>query len=191
MNWNPPGERNASPSLKIRRVRRQGGRVECNKTADCTFLIFEFAWIRLTLRVRLDIDRQFFADKYCRFWFDNHKLADVDIAFGEFTGSRKVGNMRSGKERRKSERFQHTSAVLHSTIPPDFFYRGTMHNYSAEGLYFESNEDLLQGDEISISIQNPPRQFHKAPQEYFDVEIMWCKVLKGVNYQVGYGAKIK
>ena len=99
--------------------------------------------------------------------------------------------MRSGKERRKSERFQHISAVLHSTTPPDFFYRGTMHNYSSEGLYFESNEDLLQGDEISISIQNPPLQFHKAPQEYFDVEIMWCKVLKGVNYQVGYGAKIK
>ncbi len=99
--------------------------------------------------------------------------------------------MRSGPERRKSERFKHSSAVLHSTQPPDFYYRGTMHNYSTEGLYFESNEDLMQGDAISISIQNPPQSFHKNPQEYFDVEIMWCEVLGGAVYQVGYGAKIK
>jgi hypothetical protein len=98
--------------------------------------------------------------------------------------------MLTGKERRKSERFNYTSAVLHSTNPPDFFYRGTMHNFSSEGLYFESNEDLLQGDEISISILNPPQQLNKEPQEYFDVEIMWCEVLRGTTYQVGYGAKI-
>ena len=98
--------------------------------------------------------------------------------------------MRPGKERRKSERFKYTSAVLHSTNPPDFFYRGIMHNFSSEGLYFESNEDLLQGDEISISILNPPQQFNKEPQEYFDVEIMWCEVQPGAKYQVGYGAKI-
>jgi hypothetical protein len=98
--------------------------------------------------------------------------------------------MLTGKERRKSERLKYTSAVLHSTNPPDFFYRGTMHNFSSEGLYFESNEDLLQGDEISISILNPPQQFNKEPREYFDVEIMWCEVLRGATYQVGYGAKI-
>ena len=98
--------------------------------------------------------------------------------------------MRTGIERRKSERFKYKSAVLHSTNPPDFFYRGTLHNFSSEGLYFESNEDLLQGDEISISIQNPPRQLHKEPQEYFNIKIMWCKVLQGSSYQVGYGARI-
>jgi len=65
-----------------------------------------------------------------------------------------------------------------------------MHNFSAEGLYFESNEDLLQGDEISISIKNPPPPFNKRPREYFDIKIMWCKVLQGTSYQVGYGAKI-
>jgi hypothetical protein len=98
--------------------------------------------------------------------------------------------MRTGIERRESERFQYRSAVLHSTNPSDFFYRGTMHNYSTGGLYFESNEDLLQGDEISISIQNPPPPFNRKPQEYFDVKIMWCLVLQGTAYQVGYGAKL-
>jgi len=98
--------------------------------------------------------------------------------------------MRTGIERRKNERFEHKSAILHSTNPPDFFYRGTMHNYSNEGLYFESNEDLLQGDEISMSIQNPPQQYDMKPQEYFNVRIMWCKVLQGATYQVGYGVKL-
>lgn len=98
--------------------------------------------------------------------------------------------MHTGIERREMERFQCKSAILHSTNPPDFFYRGTMHNFSNGGLYFESNEDLLQGDEISISIQNPPQQLNKKPQEYFDVKIMWCRVLQGATYQVGYGAKI-
>ena len=98
--------------------------------------------------------------------------------------------MRTGIERRKSERIEHTSAILHSTNPPDFFYRGTMHNFSATGLYFESDEDLVQGDEISISIQNPPAQLTMKPREYFDVQIRWCKVLQDTAYQVGYGAKI-
>ena len=98
--------------------------------------------------------------------------------------------MNTGIERRESERIEHKSAILHSTNPPDFFYRGDMHNFSTGGLYFESNEDLLQGDEISISIQSPPRQLAMQPREYFDVQIMWCKVLQGTAYQVGYGAKI-
>jgi hypothetical protein len=99
-------------------------------------------------------------------------------------------DMHTGIERRRSKRFNYKSALLHSTNPPDFYYRGTMHNYSTEGLYFESNEDLFQGDEISLSIQNPPRQFNKQPQEYFKIKIMWCKVLHSSTYQVGYGARL-
>jgi hypothetical protein len=98
--------------------------------------------------------------------------------------------MHTGIDRRESERIKYKSALLHSTNPPDFFYRGAMHNFSTGGLYFESNEDLLQGDEISISIQNPPQPFNKKPQEYFDVKIMWCKVLQDAAHQVGYGAKL-
>ena len=98
--------------------------------------------------------------------------------------------MNTGIERRESERIEHKSAILHSTNPPDFFYRGTMQNFSIAGLYFESDEDLVQGDKISISIQNPPTQLTMKPREYFDVQIMWCKVLQGTAYQVGYGAKI-
>ena len=93
-------------------------------------------------------------------------------------------------ERRKSERINYQSAIMHNTRPPDFFYSGTMYNFSTEGLYFESNEDLLQGDEISISIKEPPAHFLKTPGHYVDVKIMWCQDLQGASYQVGYGAKL-
>jgi hypothetical protein len=65
-----------------------------------------------------------------------------------------------------------------------------MYNFSTDGLYFESNEDLLQGDEISISIKAPPAPFLKKSDPYMDVKIMWCRDLQGSSYQVGYGAKL-
>jgi len=71
-----------------------------------------------------------------------------------------------------------------------FFYRGTMYNFSKEGLYFESNEDLLKGHEISISILKPPQKFTKKPHQYFDIKIMWCLEIKGSSYRLGYGAKL-
>jgi hypothetical protein len=98
--------------------------------------------------------------------------------------------MQPGFERRKSERIECNAVLLHNTNPPDFFYRGTMYNFSTGGLYFESDQDLLPGDEISISITNPPPQFAKKNHQYFDVRIMWCSVLRGASYQVGYGAKL-
>lgn len=99
--------------------------------------------------------------------------------------------MQSGMERRKSKRIDCNAAILHNTSPADFFYRGTMYNFSAEGLYFESDEDLMQGDEITISIKNPPPQFSKNSRQYFDVKIMWCQVLQDSSFQVGYGAMLK
>ena len=99
--------------------------------------------------------------------------------------------MHTGLERRENKRFKCNTAILHNTCPPDFFYRGTMYNYSAEGLYFESDEDLMQGDEITLSIKNPPPPFLEKAEQYFEVRIMWCKVLQGSEYQVGYGASLK
>ena len=95
-----------------------------------------------------------------------------------------------GKERREYERFPCKAQILHSTNPTDFFYSATMYNFSKRGLYFESNEDLLKGHEISISIKKPPQQFLIKPRQHFDVKIMWCRVTEKSSYQLGYGAKI-
>ena len=98
--------------------------------------------------------------------------------------------MNKDTERRISERIKYKSAIMHNTNPPDFFYSGTMYNFSIGGLYFESDQDLLQGDEISLSIKKPPAPFIKKTDQYFDVKIMWCEDLQGSSYQVGYGAKL-
>lgn len=98
--------------------------------------------------------------------------------------------MSIGIERREHERFPCETTILHDTSPPDFFYKGTMYNFSKKGMYFESNEDLLQGHEISISIKKPPQQFTIKPHQKFSVKIMWYQELQGSSYQSGYGAKI-
>lgn len=98
--------------------------------------------------------------------------------------------MPTGNERREHERFPCEIPILHDTSPPDFFYKGTMYNFSKKGLYFESNEDLLKGHEISISIKKPQQQFTVKPNQNFSVKIMWHQELQGSSYQIGYGAKI-
>jgi len=105
-------------------------------------------------------------------------------------GPAEGGKMQIGRERRKNERIRYQSAILHNTNPPDFFFRGTMFNFSQDGLYFESNEDLLEGDEISVSIKQPPQQFVFNTDQYLDVKIMWCRQLQDSSYQIGYGAKL-
>ena len=79
---------------------------------------------------------------------------------------------------------------MHNTNPPDFFYSGTMYNFSTGGLYFESNEDLLKGDEISVSVKEPPEHLTNKNEQYIDVKIMWAKDLQDSSYQVGYGAML-
>ncbi|MGD1973403.1 MAG: PilZ domain-containing protein [Desulfobacterales bacterium] len=93
-------------------------------------------------------------------------------------------------ERREHERFPCETTILHDTSPPDFFHKGIMCNFSKKGLYFESNEYLLQGQEISISINKPPQRFAIRPRQNFSVKIMWYRELQGSSYQSGYGAKI-
>ena len=75
--------------------------------------------------------------------------------------------MAIGIERREYERFPCETPILHDTSPPDFFYKGTMYNFSEKGLYFESNEDLLQGHEISISIKETTTAIYKEVRSSF------------------------
>jgi hypothetical protein len=98
--------------------------------------------------------------------------------------------MGKGIERRKRKRIEYKSTIMHDTNPPDFFYSGTMYNFSTDGLYFESNEDLLTGDQISILIKEPPQHFKKNSDQYMVVKIMWARDLHDSSYQAGYGAML-
>ena len=98
--------------------------------------------------------------------------------------------MSSANERRKNARLPCEAPILHNTCPADFFYRGTVYNFCKGGLYFESNEDLLQGHEVTISMKNPPLKFGEKSHQYFDVKIIWCRELQGSTYLLSYGAKL-
>ena len=95
-----------------------------------------------------------------------------------------------GIDQREYKRFPCETLILHNTSPPDFFYKGTMYNFCKKGLYFESDEDILQGHEITISISKPPQQFTKKSHQYFDVKIIWYRELQNSSYQIGYGAEL-
>jgi hypothetical protein len=90
-------------------------------------------------------------------------------------------------ERRGSERTRCNYDILHNTAPVDFFYKGRVLDYSGVGLYFESNEDMLPGDEISILIRNTTNN----EAYYLDVKIQWYKELQGSKFKLGYGASLK
>jgi hypothetical protein len=103
------------------------------------------------------------------------------------TGNPEEGEMNSLKNRRKSERIRCKKNILHNTQPADFFRRGKVFNYSERGLYFESNVDLREEDEISLLVK---RHSH-GKTHVLDVKIVWCRELQNSSFDVGYGATLK
>jgi hypothetical protein len=90
-------------------------------------------------------------------------------------------------DRRKNERFKCEKDILHNTKPSDFFYRGKVLNHSKKGLYFESNVDLLPGDDIFVLVKKRSNDVTYS----LKVEIIWCKELQGTSFDLGYGAKLR
>ena len=90
-------------------------------------------------------------------------------------------------DRRESERVKCKKAILHNTNPSDFFYRGEVLNYSKKGLYFESNMDLLPGDDIFILVKKRSNEVTYS----LKVKIIWCKELQETSFDLGYGAKLR
>jgi len=74
--------------------------------------------------------------------------------------------------------------ISHDIVIPDIHYDGIISNLSSGGIYFESNEQILTGDEISIMV----RKLNKE-EITFDVSIIWKKELFNSSFRFGYGAK--
>ncbi len=68
---------------------------------------------------------------------------------------------------------------------------GQMHNYCADGMYFETESALLPGSDICIKEKN--YQLHDAiPEIYagFSAEVMWCKKMTiGTEVRFGIGVQ--
>ena len=92
--------------------------------------------------------------------------------------------------RRANRRYVHETDILHDVVLSDNFYDGKIYNFSNDGVYFESNEIILPGDEISITIIKIQQKVIADTQKIFDVEILWQKDVQGSSFRYGYGAKL-
>ena len=74
--------------------------------------------------------------------------------------------------------------IKHDVVIPDIHYDGTISNLSSGGIYFQSNERILTGDEISVTVKKL-----NGEEITFDVCIIWKKALPNSTYRFGYGAQ--
>ena len=68
------------------------------------------------------------------------------------------------------------------------FYYATMHNFSGDGMYCESDRPLKPGTTLTIWLDNLP--FKSAPKIYLGV-IKRCVKLENDDYSYPYGLGIK
>ena len=74
--------------------------------------------------------------------------------------------------------------MKHDVVIPDIHYDGIISNLSTGGIYFESNESIFPGDEISVTVKKLNEE-----EITFDVCIIWKKDLSNSTFSFGYGAQ--
>jgi len=74
--------------------------------------------------------------------------------------------------------------MKHDVVIQDIHYDGIISNLSSGGIYFESNEQIPPGEEISVTVKKLNEE-----EITFDVCIIWKKDLSNSPFLFGYGAK--
>ena len=99
--------------------------------------------------------------------------------------------MGSTIERRKHKRYKYEAFITHNILSQELSPEGKICNFSRDGLYFVSNQNFLPMEDIFIEIINSPGTSSTEMELVFDVEIIWCRELPGVQFRYGYGARFK
>jgi hypothetical protein len=84
----------------------------------------------------------------------------------------------------RDERIQFKADITHDVVIPDILYDGKIYNLSGAGIYFESNELIEPGDEISVTVKKID-----GTATTFDVEIIRRENIEYSEYAFGYGAR--
>lgn len=84
----------------------------------------------------------------------------------------------------REQRYKREVDISHDIVMPNILYDGTFYNLSGGGIYFESNQQILPGDKISITVKRL-----NGTEQSFDIEIQWRKDLQNSSLRFGYGAK--
>jgi Tfp pilus assembly protein PilZ len=91
---------------------------------------------------------------------------------------------------RENRRISCEINILHDNVISEFVYAGKIYNFSKQGLYFESDEQITPGGEISIIIKKLPKKNNDYAEITFDVETLWCRELKKSPFRYGYGVRL-
>jgi hypothetical protein len=83
----------------------------------------------------------------------------------------------------RSPRIEYEAKISHDVVIPDILYDGKIFNVSSGGIYFESNEQIEIGDEISVTVQRLD-----GGEMTFDVVITRREIIPRGPYRFGYGA---
>ena len=83
----------------------------------------------------------------------------------------------------RSPRIEYEAKISHDVVIPDILYDGKIFNVSSGGIYFESNEQIEIGDEISVTVQRLD-----GGEMTFDVGITRREIISKGAYRFGYGA---
>jgi Tfp pilus assembly protein PilZ len=93
-------------------------------------------------------------------------------------------------DQREKRRFKYEAVIWHDNVLPDRFYTARIFNISRDGLYFESDQTLYEGEEIYIAHKNPAPTGINS-ENCTRVEIKWRQNLQNSAYQYGYGVKFR
>ncbi len=91
-------------------------------------------------------------------------------------------------DQRGDQRFIYEAAIWHENILPGRFYMAKIGNFSRNGIYFESDQALYQGEQLYIG-SNRPESEKNASNICTGVEIKWRKTIKDSSFRYGYGAE--
>ena len=91
---------------------------------------------------------------------------------------------------RKSRRFDCNSNVTFENLEITGTSSASVRNYSDGGLYFETNQLFLPGQEIIVGIENSPYVPGEHRYESYRVRVKWFKQVYHGSFKYGYGAKL-
>jgi hypothetical protein len=84
----------------------------------------------------------------------------------------------------RDPRFKFEADISHDIVIPDIHYDGKISNLSSDGIYFESNERIEPGDEISVTVKKLD-----GTETTFDVEVTRRERIEDREFRFGYGAR--
>lgn len=91
-------------------------------------------------------------------------------------------------DRRACQRFSHETAVTIENCDSATYTYGQMYNYSAGGLYFESDVAFIPGTRVQIRFEQPGSVLGSEP---FAASVKWCEEISGAVVLYDYGIGVE